>query len=73
MEIQINEIQSEGDGDDSELENDDSCDIIPKFQRPTRCLPSIDGVFSRKSLSEEWIQEEKENIVNIKSFSDRSL
>ena len=24
-----NEIQSEGDEDDSELENDDNCDIIP--------------------------------------------
>lgn len=39
----FSEIQSEDDEDNSELESADDSDIIPRFQRRTRCISSSDS------------------------------
>lgn len=67
-----NEIQSEGDEDDIEIENDDNFNIISRFRRRTRRLSSSDSESSREPVSEEWIWEEEENVADIKSFSEIS-
>ena len=66
------EIQSEGDEDNIEIENDDNCNIKPMFRRRTRRLSSSDGESSCESVSEEWIWEEEENVADIRNFPEIS-
>ncbi|XP_025162941.1 uncharacterized protein LOC112590485 [Harpegnathos saltator] len=48
-----NEIQSEGDEDDIEIENDDNFNIISRFRRRTRCLSSSDSESSREPENDD--------------------
>ncbi|GFS95129.1 uncharacterized protein NPIL_400381 [Nephila pilipes] len=60
------EFQNKNDGEYIELESDNDSEIIP---RRTGRLSSSDSESSHEKL-DEWIWEEKENVPDVKQFSE---
>ncbi|GFT83176.1 uncharacterized protein NPIL_117571 [Nephila pilipes] len=62
-------FQSKNDEEYIELERDNDSEIIPRRKRRTRRLASSDNESSHEKL-DEWIWKEKENVPDVKRFSE---